>query len=121
MIDQSIRGTKYYTTFMKQYKRDHPLCADPFNIHNKTITPAHHIHHIIPFEQDPSKCFDEDNLIPLCVFCHRCIHHSKKDIKKLLEMKSLKEIKETYGYVLQLTANDNNFDKKVENTPKKDK
>ena len=106
MVNQSIRGTKRYTAFMKRYKKEHPLCADPFNIHNKVITPSHHIHHIIPYEKDPSKCFDEDNLIALCSFCHGCIHKYKKDIKKLLEMKSLKEIKETYGYVLQLKAND---------------
>ena len=106
MIDQSIRGSKKYTAFMKHFKREHPLCADPFNIHNKVITPAQHIHHIIPYEKDPSKCFEPSNLIALCPFCHRCIHRSKKDIKKLLEMKSLKEIKETYGYVLQLKAND---------------
>lgn len=106
MVDQSIRGTKHYTTFMRNFKREHPLCTDPFNIHNKVIVPAHHIHHIIPFEQDPSKCFEKDNLIALCSFCHGCIHKYKKDIKKLLEMKNLKEIKETYGYVLQLMANE---------------
>ena len=90
---------------MKNFKREHPICADPFGVHPNIITPAQHIHHIIPFEQDPSKCFDEDNLIPLCVFCHHCIHRSKKDIKKLLELKSIKEIKETYGYILQLKTN----------------
>ena len=106
MIDQSIRGTKHYTQFMRNFKRNHPLCADPFGVHPNIITPAQHIHHIIPYEKDPSKCFDKNNLIALCPFCHRCIHRSKKDIKKLLEMKSLKEIKKTYGYVLQLKAND---------------
>lgn len=103
-MNQSIRGTKYYTTFMRNFKREHPLCTDPFGIH-KTVVAAQHIHHIIPLEKDPSKCFDEDNLIALCPFCHGCIHKFKKDIKKLLEMKSLKEIKETYGYILQLKAN----------------
>lgn len=105
MVNQSIRGTKHYSQFMRNFKREHPICEDPFKIHPNTVTPAQHIHHKIPLEQDTSKCFDEDNLISLCVFCHRCIHKSKKDIKKLLEMKSLKEIKETYGYVLQILAN----------------
>lgn len=105
MTDQSIRGTKYYSQFMRNFKREHPICADPFGVH-KTITPSQHIHHIVPFEQDPSKCFDKENLIALCPFCHRCIHRSKKDIKKLLEIKSLDEIKKTYGYVLQLKTND---------------
>lgn len=106
MVNQSIRHTTYYSQFMRNFKREHPLCTDPFGVH-KTITPSQHIHHIVPFEQDPSKCFDKENLIALCPFCHRCIHRSKKDIKKLLEMKSLDEIKKTYGYVLQLKANDN--------------
>lgn len=106
MVDQSIRGSKYYTLFMKNFKREHPICADPFNVHNKVIVPAQAVHHIIPLEKDLSKCFDEDNLIALCAFCHRCIHRSKKDVKKLLEMKTLKEIKKTYGYVLQLKANE---------------
>ena len=105
MTDQSIRGTKHYTIFMRNFKREHPICEDPFKIHNNIIIPSHHIHHIIPLEFDISKCFDEDNLIALCPFCHRCIHRSKKDIKKLLELKSIKEIKKTYGYVLQLKAN----------------
>ena len=105
MVDQSIRGSKLYTVFMKNFRKEHPICADPFSIHNKIIVPSQHIHHIIPFEQAPDKCFDKENLIALCPFCHLCIHRSRKDIKKLLEMKSLKEIKETYGYVLQLKAN----------------
>ncbi len=90
---------------MKRFRREHPICEDPFKIHNKTIIPSHHIHHIIPLEKDPSKCFDKDNLIALCPFCHGCVHKYKKDIKKLLELKSIKEIKETYGYTLQLKTN----------------
>ena len=105
MVNQSIRGTKKYTAFMKNFKREHPICADPFGVHPNIIVPAHHIHHIIPLEQDISKCFEPSNLIPLCVFCHGCVHKYKKDIKKLLELKSIKEIKETYGYILQLKSN----------------
>lgn len=106
MVNQSIRGTKKYTIFMKNFKRKHPLCADPFDIHKNTVIPSQHIHHIVPFEKDPSKCFDKENLIALCPFCHGCVHRYKRYIKKLLEMKSLKEVKETYGYVLQLIVSE---------------
>lgn len=33
------------------------------------------LHHIIPRHIDPSKIFDEDNLIPLCRSCHFRIGH----------------------------------------------
>jgi len=33
------------------------------------------LHHIIPRHVDPSKIFDEDNLIPLCRCCHFRIGH----------------------------------------------
>ena len=38
------------------------------------IRRARLVHHIIPFEVDPSLALDEDNLISLCDGCHNHIH-----------------------------------------------
>lgn len=32
------------------------------------------IHHIVPVHKDPSKCFDEDNIVAICKGCHKEFH-----------------------------------------------
>lgn len=94
------RGSTYYTNFMKKFKWLNPLCADPFNIHkilNETV-PAKDVHHIIPYNKDISKCYDNNNLISLCPICHRAIHGDKKSISYILDIIGLKKYKETKGY-----------------------
>ncbi len=48
-----IRGSICYKDFMKSYKFEHPICADPFNYHKKIgeIVPSSEVHHIIPLEK----------------------------------------------------------------------
>lgn len=35
------------------------------------------IHHIIPVHEDPSKCFDEDNIVAICNECHKLEHETR--------------------------------------------
>lgn len=95
------RSSQYYTNFMKNFKWCNPLCFDPFNIHKKLneTVPAKDVHHIIPYEKDISKCYDEENLISLCPICHRAIHGDKKCISYILDIIGLNEYKETKGYL----------------------
>ena len=58
--------------FERNYWKKHPnerychICGETHNIE---------LHHIIPRHIDPSKIFDEDNLIPLCRACHLRFGH----------------------------------------------
>lgn len=53
--------------FERQYWKKHPhekychVCGETHKVE---------LHHIIPRHVDPSKIFDENNLIPLCRCCH---------------------------------------------------
>ena len=58
--------------FEKEYWKKHP--NEKF-CHACGETKRVELHHIIPRHIDPSKIFDESNLIPLCRCCHFRIGH----------------------------------------------
>ncbi len=58
--------------FEKQYWLKHP---NEKYCHACGTTRKIELHHIIPRHIDPSKIFDENNLIPLCRCCHFRIGH----------------------------------------------
>ena len=57
-------------------RRDRYLCVDCFK--RGKVTPADEVHHIIPVEpsnmHDPSVTLNLDNLVSLCLECHRARH-----------------------------------------------
>lgn len=60
------------------YFQNHPLCEQCQK--EGRITPAEHIHHIIPFltgrtpEERRALAYDESNLMSLCKVCHQKFH-----------------------------------------------
>ena len=72
-------------------RRDHYECQECRKKLNSgipcRIRRATQVHHIIPYEQDPERGLDEDNLEAVCSYCHNLAHgrdgrHLKKNTKK---------------------------------------
>jgi len=55
--------------------------------------PANTVHHIIHLRDDPSREFDEDNLISVCSSCHNKLHPEKGGKPKKKISKKIKVIK----------------------------
>ena len=75
---KEARETSHRRGYDSRWKRlrtwflaNHPLCVDPFNVHNDNPVPAEHIDHIIRFKgtDDPLR-LDPTNLQALCQSCH---------------------------------------------------
>ncbi len=50
------------------FRRAHPLCADPFGLHEGRPTPGEHVDHIVPLAAGGTH--DDSNLQTLCASCH---------------------------------------------------
>ena len=79
----NLEWTKYYQDkiYMQNkiyYKKTHPLCEDCLS--NDIVTPAVHLHHIVPFstgltdEQKLNLLRNTDNFVCLCEKCHKKRH-----------------------------------------------
>lgn len=79
-------NSKTWKDLRSYYIRLHPLCERCLEQGN--ITPAEHVHHIIPFlrgttKADRLKLFtDIDNLQALCYTCHRIAHQELDNATK---------------------------------------
>ena len=73
-------NTKYWKALRNSYIRQHPLCERCLSLGK--VTPAEHVHHIIPFLTGTTKqerfklLLDNTNLMSLCVPCHKWIHNN---------------------------------------------
>ena len=68
-----IRSSARWQGLRDWYKRENPLCADPFGDHAKerrTVS-AKQVHHIEPLSERPHLAYDPRNLAGLCCACHR--------------------------------------------------
>ena len=52
----------------RMFRRRHPLCADPFGIHDGQPVPGEHVDHIVP--RSAGGRDEWSNLQTLCVSCH---------------------------------------------------
>lgn len=66
----TARWTRLQRTIMQRYNG-----LDPYALNiGKRIETADTVHHIVPAEEDPSKFWDPDNLIPVSRHSHDEIH-----------------------------------------------
>ena len=63
-------------------RRDHYECQECRRKmregQTRKINRAHLVHHIVPYDVDPTLGLDPDNLISLCDGCHNAIHGRDK-------------------------------------------
>ena len=59
-----------WTRYRIGYLRNHPYCADPFEVHGTSPTLATHVDHIKPHRGDWSIFWDKSNHQGLCASCH---------------------------------------------------
>lgn len=71
------------------------LCIYSLYKHNKPVA-ASMIHHVIEIEEDKTKCYDIDNLIPVCDAAHREIHSRYKIEDKKKVQEELKQYMQAY-------------------------
>ena len=71
---QKVYNTRRWKDLRARKMADNPICEE-CERKGKT-TPAKEVHHIIPFEidYDLSLAYDYDNLVSLCVECHKEAH-----------------------------------------------
>lgn len=85
---QPHESAKYYNNKLwqltrKMYIQQHPLCEDCLE-HN-IITPAEHVHHIIPFMSANTDAerwrllSSYNNLRSLCIKCHHKVHQKLRN------------------------------------------
>jgi len=62
------------------YARQHPICCDPFNKHEKDgqVTEMQDVHHIIGLKQNINLGLVWGNLCALCRACHAKIEAMEK-------------------------------------------
>lgn len=94
-IYSSSRWEKIRKRCLNKYDN---ICIYTLYKYNK-ILPATLVHHIIALEEDKSKAFDIDNLIPVSDLAHREIHKRYRD-------ENIKEVqKELHKYIRLYTIN----------------
>lgn len=87
---QDIYQDRRWKLLRQAKMRANPVC-ERCDANNK-VSPTEEVHHIIPFEWGKSQyereelAFDYDNLLSVCVACHKEVHRSldKHNIKDTL-------------------------------------
>lgn len=51
-------------------RKQHPLCADPWQIHKYGPVPSAQTHHIFPLQKRPDLAYDMRFLAAVCTHCH---------------------------------------------------
>lgn len=69
-LPDKIRSTNAWIEFSKQFRRDHPLCFDPYRVHYPSYEASEDTHHIIPLSARPDLAYDYDNCAAVCRRCH---------------------------------------------------
>ena len=75
---QAVYNTPRWKRLRALKVQDSPICEECWK--RGRVTPVAEVHHIIPFEidNDLSLAYDLDNLISLCVECHKEAHKNLK-------------------------------------------
>ena len=69
-LPDKIRSTNAWIEFSKRFRRDHPLCFDPYRTHYPSYEASEDTHHIIPLSARPDLAYDCDNCAAVCRRCH---------------------------------------------------
>ena len=77
---RAIRDSGRWQKVRDLQKKRHPLCFDPFGIHESTgvVTPMDQVHHIKGLRTHPGLAFVASNLASLCVDCHSRIENLER-------------------------------------------
>jgi len=67
-----LLSSQRWQSVRKRYLSRHPLCADPFRIHEQVgqSVPASQVHHRTPVREAFDLVYDASNLMSLCTECH---------------------------------------------------
>lgn len=98
----SIRGSALYQSIRNDVvERDHHICRVCFLQHFKVNSYRLEVHHITPIEEDPSRAYDENNLITLCRE-----HHELAEAGLIAREKLYQLVRQSYSDVLYMTQKD---------------
>lgn len=81
----SIRSSYLWQIVRDAYRRQNPLCVDPFNEHDGP-EPVQSIHHVKPLKDYPDLAFVDGNLRSLCSDCHGRIEQLERGGKPTQNM-----------------------------------
>ena len=83
-----IRGSVRWQKVREWFRKQNPLCADPFGDHaseRRTVV-ADQVHHIQALAKRPDLAFDASNLAGLCTECHNRIERMERAGKPTAEL-----------------------------------
>ena len=63
-----VYDTERWQALSRSLRRRHPVCQRCGDALSE------HVHHLVPIRLDPSRAYDETNLVCLCAVCHRAEH-----------------------------------------------
>ncbi len=75
---RAMRRRSRWTRFSREFRKEHPLCFDPFRSHVPSYEPTESTHHIIPLRERPDLQYDEGNCAALCWKCHNKIERMER-------------------------------------------
>jgi 5-methylcytosine-specific restriction enzyme A len=67
------------------YRKTHPFCADPYNVHGGWPVLAKHVDHIVPIRLAPERRLDPDNWQHLCTKCHNSLKQKEEIALKRMD------------------------------------
>ena len=68
-VGEDVYKSARWQRMTRQLRRSKPVCQ---RCHNDIATECHHI---VPLSVAPARAFDPDNVIPVCMRCHKSLHH----------------------------------------------
>jgi 5-methylcytosine-specific restriction protein A len=74
---QKVYNTRRWKRLRRLKLQNNPICEKCWE--RGRVTPTEEIHHIVPFAQDMELAYDYDNLIALCIECHKEMHKHIRD------------------------------------------
>jgi 5-methylcytosine-specific restriction protein A len=74
---QGIYNTPRWKKLRKLKLQNNSVCEKCWE--RGRVTPTAEIHHIVPFISDIDLAYDYDNLVALCVECHKEAHKKLRD------------------------------------------
>jgi hypothetical protein len=66
--EPEIRQGGRWFRFSSQIRRERPTCE----LCRRRV--SQEVHHVVPVSEDPTRCFDRENVLAVCRPCHRGTH-----------------------------------------------
>ena len=75
-----FRSSGAWTKFREMFRKDNPLCYDPFGDHESDgrVVPSQEVHHIVSVANGYMSALDADNCAALCSRCHQKIERMNR-------------------------------------------